>query len=413
MLKKFLSSFFVKGLGALSGFVLFVALGREFGAATTGVFSIALAIVYVGSAFSRFGIDLVILREASPIFAGTCTGPSGKSTLFDLISNVMAYVVMGSTIFSLLALFVINFYLNLSEEEGMYYSIACLSIVFVSIFNVSFQLLQAQKKVAEAMFVLTLSPQVFLLVLLFILPGEYLYFSVLFAMFTTCCLSLWLIKGQIQRLCVPSLAEQRALLAMAAPLLIGVLAQVMLNWSPALLTSFYLETTEVGVLSVCVRIAALLGFVFIAINGYASSSYSAYFRSNNLNGLKSIFRKSILLMWGFGLPLFLALTIFAQEILLVFGEEFADGTWVLRAVLGGQLIAVVTGPATSLLVMVGETKKYRTVMLVSLVAQLTFIPLGAYLGGLFYAAVAVAICYVLQNVVAYRFAVRCLGNMKC
>jgi O-antigen/teichoic acid export membrane protein len=82
-------------------------------------------------------------------------------------------------------------------------------------------------------------------------------------------------------------------------------------------------------------------------------------------------------------------------------------------ILIGQLVAVVTGPATSLLVMIGEVGKYKAVMFISLASQLLLIPFGAYIGGLIYAAIAVALCYGFQNIAAYWLAMRCLNNMKC
>jgi O-antigen/teichoic acid export membrane protein len=207
--------------------------------------------------------------------------PDGQNLLSRLVSNTLLYVVAGSVVVSFVVLVFINFYSNMDDVEASYYSIASCSIIFVSIFNVSFQLLQAQKKMAGAMFVLTLLPQLLLLLFVALLTKENLYYSIIIAMFTTCCVSLYMVRNCITVLSIPTFYEIRKLIILASPLLIGVLAQVMMNWSPSLLSSFYLEPSDVGILSVCVKAAALLGFIFIAINGYASSRFSASFKSKN------------------------------------------------------------------------------------------------------------------------------------
>lgn len=104
------------------------------------------------------------------------------------------------------------------------------------------------------------------------------------------------------------------------------------------------------------------------------------------------------------------LFLFPEAILsIVFGEFYAQGAFILKILVAGQLICVLTGPCEIVLTMAGHQNRALAVNAVSAVAIFTLGPLGIYLGGI--GGLAVAMCGVLafQSLAIWWLAKKLVG----
>src|SRR5205807_2312545 len=63
-----------------------------------------------------------------------------------------------------------------------------------------------------------------------------------------------------------------------------------------------------------------------------------------------------------------ALALFAQELLLLFGQEFPSGSTALIFLLAGQLVPAIAGPSGQLLLMTGHQRRLVPAALAGLIA---------------------------------------------
>ena len=105
-----------------------------------------------------------------------------------------------------------------------------------------------------------------------------------------------------------------------------------------------------------------------------------------------------------------ALFLFPEAILsFVFGEFYAQAAFVLKILVAGQLICVLTGPCEIVLAMAGHQNKTLAVNAISAVAIFTLGPLGIYLGGIGGLAMAMCGALAFQNLANWWLARKLVG----
>lgn len=111
-----------------------------------------------------------------------------------------------------------------------------------------------------------------------------------------------------------------------------------------------------------------------------------------------------------GLLIGTVLFLFPEAILsFVFGEFYAQAAFILKILVAGQLICVLTGPCEIVLTMAGHQNKALTVNAISAVAIFTLGPLGIHLGGIGGLAVAMCGVMIFQNLTNWWLAKRLVG----
>lgn len=73
-----------------------------------------------------------------------------------------------------------------------------------------------------------------------------------------------------------------------------------------------------------------------------------------------------------GLPITIFLWVFAEEVMMVFGSEFADGAWAMRIYIAGVLVSLLLGPGGAFLSMTGYEKIASRILLIVLCIHLIF-----------------------------------------
>jgi O-antigen/teichoic acid export membrane protein len=98
------------------------------------------------------------------------------------------------------------------------------------------------------------------------------------------------------------------------------------------------------------------------------------------------------------LPVILALLIFPEIVLGLFGPQFEQGAWPLRILALGQLIMIGIGPVETLLIMTGHGKQMRNIIgataIANIAGNLLLVPLFGAIG----AACSTAFCLAAMDV---------------
>ena len=157
----------------------------------------------------------------------------------------------------------------------------------------------------------------------------------------------------------------------------------------------------------------MLGFLTIPlqISGTAIISFvPELIAKNRIKQLQEIVGLATFVSGVPGLLIGTALFLFPEAILtFVFGEFYAQAAFILKILVAGQLICVLTGPCEIVLTMAGHQNKTLAVNAVSAVAIFTLGPLGIYLSGIGGLAVAMCSVMVFQNLTNWWLAKKLVG----
>ncbi len=163
----------------------------------------------------------------------------------------------------------------------------------------------------------------------------------------------------------------------------------LLSQSDKVLLGIYINPREVGIYSIAATLVAFVPLALQSVNQIFSPTIAELHARGDLELLARLFRSLIKWTLGLTIPLAAVMILFAQQIMAMFGPEFAPGWLVLVAGTFGQLVNCGVGSVGFLLLMSGQEKrvlKIQTVMAVVVVAlNLALIPrmglLGAALAG--------------------------------
>lgn len=179
-------------------------------------------------------------------------------------------------------------------------------------------------------------------------------------------------------------------------LLMSFVAEIS-NGSLIFLLGFFASSSEIGIYSVAVKAATVLGLFLVSLNLIAAPVISSQYARGDHIGMHSLYK--VITRWAFtlALPFFLMIMILAPDIMEVFGREFKAGAPVLQLVAIGQIINVATGPCGWMLNMTDHQHlnlfNNFLALLIAIALSLKLIPLYGAIG----AAVAMGSAIALTN----------------
>jgi O-antigen/teichoic acid export membrane protein len=204
-------------------------------------------------------------------------------------------------------------------------------------------------------------------------------------------------------------SKTKELIASAQPLWVMMLMAMMVQYSGQIITGIYVSSADVAYFAVAQRVAMLTSFVLIAVNLVAAPRFAASAKQGNGSELRgtSLFCSRIMVVMA--TPVLVFMLVFPEFILGFFGEEYKQASLLLQILVIGQFINVVTGSVGFLLNMTGHEKDLRNVVFLSgplaVILGLMLTPMYGTTG----AAVATAIAFASQNLLAVFMVKKRLG----
>jgi O-antigen/teichoic acid export membrane protein len=203
--------------------------------------------------------------------------------------------------------------------------------------------------------------------------------------------------------------QPRALFSFSSISWLAALATTGLIWADTLLLGFLSDSAQVGIYNVATRLVMLAAFVMSPINSAFQPYIAHLFHQGETRDLEHMYRTTTSWIVRLSLPAFIALLVFPQRMLELFGPEFAAGATVTMILALGKLVDAATGPCGLMLNMSGLV---RTNMVDNMVALVLNVALNLLLiprYGINGAALAWAVSLTVVNVARVEQVRRSLG----
>ncbi|CAA0105650.1 Uncharacterised protein [Zhongshania aliphaticivorans] len=397
-------AFLVRILGALAAFSATFFIARQLGAEESGYYFLTYSIVAVLAALSRGGLDNTVVRF---IAADTkqALAVYNKSILFGSALSVSIAIF-----FYLLADYLANNVLSKPALAPVFRSIS-LGIPGLALLTLGANALQGLRLVSWSIFVLNIAINCCLV------GGAY-YFKIFQAqqlalVFSVGSILIAISGGVLFYWKVPRSEKLgiswSIIFTSCLPLWLVVVMGQLVQWSGQFFAGAYLSPDLVAQLAVAQRTAMLTSFVLIAINLVVAPRFSALYKTGAMGELSSLAKKSVVLTSVIAFPILIVMLFFPTLFMGLFGVEFEQGASLLRILVIGQFVNVITGSVGFLLIMTGHERDLRSITLVSGTTALILAWVMTANFGVFGAAIGTAIAVATQNLLAVYFVKKRLG----
>lgn len=405
-------AFVLKVAGSGLAFGFNVAVARLLGAEGAGLYFLALSVTAIGSVIGRVGLDNSLLRFVA---THATHGEWDKVQAVHALGMRLAVIVSG-------AVSLIGFFAAGWMAEALFHKPELteplrwmsLSILPFAILNLQAQSLKGLKRIRDAMLLQSIGVPLIGLLLIWPLANaagvEGVSWGYLAATTLVALIGIWAWRnaaaGGAEGISHYPFAD---LWVSAKPLFIISLMNTSLTWMPLLLLGMWVSAAEVGIFGAATRLALLVSFLLITLNNVVAPKFAEFYAKGELQAMAQLARRSAAMLTLLVSPLFLLLFIYSEETMGLFGPEFTAGGTILAILLGGQLVNVVTGSVSFLLMMSGNEKTMKIITIASVLLQLALmLTLAPLIGGVG-AAVASASALAAKNLLSVYAVYRKLG----
>ena len=403
----------VKVAAAAATFGLSIVLGRKIGAAGTGVYYLAFAVISVAAVFGRIGLDNVVTRY---IAAACAEGDWARARSVHREGLLIASVA--ATAVTLLMYFgapLIGYFVPSAPETTDTLRIMSLAILPTCLAAMYSQSLQGVRHVPSAMAVRSLWTRVLTLIGTLLMSADYGARGAAIALLAASVLTA--VIGAAHWRAVPrgegshegARVSASELLGPAMPLLWVALMTTTPTFVPTLLLGHWAGAEDLGIYAIAQRIAFLPGLLLIAVTSIVAPMFAGFYQRGDLASLERVARGAAALTALVALPVIAVLVFLPGPLLSVIGEEFRAGAAVLAILAIGQYINIVTGSVGNLLMMTGREKVIRNITVGATAANVVLCLLLIPVLGILGAAIATAVAMGGQNLVAAVAVSRTLG----
>lgn len=400
------SSFMVKVVSAVVSLIFYMYLGRVLGADGAGMFFLTLTIITIASVVARFGLENTLLKLVSRGVSQNKWGIVYTAYLKSFKLVLIVSILVSGVIYT--ASSEISMLVFSTNDKALYIELAAISVTPLALSGLHAQAIQALKKIFYSSIILNLLIPLIALAVAWIFVVDYgvlgAISSYVFAIFVVFLISIlvWvnLIKNQKRD---SSSVSNKEIYTSCIPLFWVSLLQMVINWFSYMALGVSASEADVGVFGMCIRVVTLFGFFLMAINSISAPKIAAMYKSNSINEIEVMCRSSSTLLLYSTLPLFIGVYMWADNILLLFGPEFSGNGLILRVLIVGQFVNIITGSVGILLAMTGHEKVMRNNLALTatlcVVLNVIFVPIYGLLG----AAISFSLSMAAQNIfMAYK-----------
>ena len=403
LLKASTIAFAIKIIATALAFGLNIILARQLGAEGSGIYFLAVTVVLFVATFGRLGLENSLVR----FIAANVSRDQPKKVL-GVYHKAMLYSLVISIILSvLLYLFAPILSQSLFKKPALEKPLILLafSVVPLALFTLHAYALQGLKRVAESVTVLSVIVPLVTSVIALLFVPKYGITAAVWGYLLATFMALLLGKYFWQRAVAAfnttdSAFDTKELLSSSMPLFTVVIMNMAITLLPTLFLGVWENSENVGIYSTASRTALLMSFILVAVNSIAAPKFSALYQQGNIYALGKLARNAAKIMFVLAIPALLILLLIPEWILSLFGDEFKRGSTVLMILAVGQFVNVTTGSVGFLLMMSGNERLMRNILVFS---ALLSVVLNIWLisdYGIIGAAIGTAIVLSIQNLIA-------------
>ena len=350
-------------IAAVAVFLLGVFLARLLGAADSGLFYLALALVTVLAVVCRVGLDGSVVRFVAAHLARGEPAAAGAIyrrsiiliSALAVVASALLYVgadAVSRAVFAKPEL--------VSVLQGMVWLLFPLALLMIH-----GQFMQAEKRVADAVIVQTGLLPLLSIAAFALLPVSWSLSNVVTVYTSAALLTLvisvvWYLRSRTFDAHRGEGYDFGGLAASARSLAVSdLINKVVQPWAPVIFLGLWGTAAHIGLFAAANRLAALTVFATLPVNRMLAPKMSALWAEGDTAAFFRLSRQAALLMVCVSLPIALALILVPEFLLGLFGEEFVAARNLLWILAAGQLFNALTGPVRSMLIMTGHEKDHR------------------------------------------------------
>lgn len=367
--------FLVRGLGAVASLLLNVVVARTMDIEAAGLFLLTISMMLFMSSVVRFGSDSVAIRLLSGPLRRSASGVDGAaarevgstgqgpSEVFTSLFYLVVLAFLAST--ALLALAAWLFGRGSWGTGPVVVALPVLTLLYSLVFSLSNVGLAGGKVVVGLTtrnVIGNLVTALILAVASVAVPRVTLwpaYGSLAAGLVVAAIVAVYMfVVPTGLSLTGARLADVLRLARFSVPYAVTSFFEQALLWGGQLASAALLSSDDIARLASAQRVAMVLAFGLMVVNSVIAPRFAAAHDEGDHAQVRRLYRRSLLLSAAIGVPLFVVLFTGAGPVMRMFGPAYGDAAGVLRILLVGQLINVVTGPATQRLLM---TDRQRTV----------------------------------------------------
>ena len=406
LLKLVSSSSVILGVSFVLRFLLTLTLAKYLSASELGIYSWVVAALGFATIITNFGLDFFLIRKI----------PEYRNSVNGMIGSVLKHTQRQSSknaFLVILVIFPLSYFSTYYFEEASQYNselmIILLALPFISFslifstalrtfnFSLSSQMIESILQTGTLLFFILLSFGVFV----HLIPGglrtELLVSFFVFSWIISCFCSYQVFRRKVK---IPKLIEAKEKDKSEwrkdqTSIVIGILGGSFLGRSDIFLLAFLVSPAEVGAYFICLRLAETLLF-FCTVSYYVwGGEISNLIQEGRLDQAQSILKKSSQLCVSITFAMACFGFIFAEEILLLVSERYAESAFLFKIALCVFFIKGASGLMRPLFYILGEQQllaKLQWIIGLSFTA-LVFITVPIY--GVVGCLVSFAICEIL------------------
>lgn len=400
---------------ALAGFLTTFLIARILPAAEAGIYFLGIAVLTICVTFTSFGFKTTFVRYVAAfdaekndfIVRGIVLFGASIATSFSVIFSVILYFfseLIAEVIFK-------------KDEFSTILKVCALILPFLCIHRViSYAMLGLRRTNLSILYEKFLTAILFILIIITIrsitlfeftpLNLFYIFFiSTIITFFTT--IFVWLHINNFSF--SVNFSQSRNIFMSSVPVWISSIMAISVEWGAQIISGVYVDSYKLASFAISQKISSIMLLSLVAINLVSAPRFAASFKKNRLYELKETSLFCSRMLFFIAIPLILFMLFFSKNLLGLFGSEYTQDVNILRILLIGQFINVLTGSVGFLLNMTGHETDMRNIIIISgilsLILALSLIPIYGILG----AAISTSISISFQNLLAVFYVKKRLG----
>lgn len=406
LLKGSVLSFLSKIIGIIIGYVIILVIANYYGSEGIGVFTISMTIIQIASVITLLGLDTAILRFTSENYH--------KKEGYDIVSKIyykMLVLLVPSAILMTISMYMCSpIFSNLlfhNQEATIYYNLAILGILPMSLLLLHREILRGLKKIWIYSVLSNITIPFFTLIVITvfilnnILVNKTIVISQIFSLLISSIISIlffkFFFKNSQKNHTTTNHISYFSILSISVPMMLSSSLSMIMNWLDIIMLGALSSTEEVGIYSVALKISLLASISLVAINSIAAPKFAELWNKQDISGLKEVVQKTSKMFFWSSTPIIMIIILFPEYILNIFGEEFVEGKATLIILVIGQFVNTISGSVNYLLNMTGNEKFVRNNIIIAFLINivLNYILIPTY--GIFGAALATSISTIYWN----------------
>lgn len=374
-----------KLLGVALSYAFILIISRNYGAASTGAFTLATTIAILFSLVGRLGLDMALLR-----FVAEYLSRNREDLAQQIFKKALRLIIPCTFILSIILFFsseTIAGHLFKKPRLATAFQVISIAVLPMALLLTQSEVLRARKRNFSFSFYQTIAIPLFSILIIAVLrrfTRDAVVPTVSYALAAVvgAALALFLGNNGFSR-SAPSPPEQMRsadLLHVSLPMMVSNTLIFIMFWIDTIVIGVFRPEAEVGVYSVALRVVTLSNIILFSIAGVAAPKLVEYHAKNDKRSFERIVGMSARINFWASLPIFGVFAIAPMFLMRLFGGDFEHGALVLLILAAGQFINTVSGPAGLILQMTGNERVFQKIVIgtIALNAALDIILIPSY-----------------------------------